>query len=149
MEGYDAVRTEVINWAVTTKSYDFESPYSFKRLFWWGVDVIAQSTVNGEVFPISYGRKITWGQAKLRTWGAAKAFTWGRGADISLVVDTVVPVAGSADRTFLKMLQGLRFRQINFRLFGTVDGKSSTSPTRIFGITVIADTKQKVVQQIT
>jgi hypothetical protein len=149
IEGYDAVRTETIPWAVTTKSYDFESPYTFKRLFWWGVDVIAQTTLTGEVFPISYGRKITWGEAKLRTWGAAKAFTWGRGADISNVVTTVVPVAGSADRTFVKMLQAIRFRQVNFRLSGSVNGKSSTSPVRIFGITAIADTKQKVVQQIT
>lgn len=149
VDGFDATRTESIYWSLVTKSYDFDSPYSFKKLYWWGVDCIAKSVVNATVYPISYGQKITWGQAKLRTWGDAKSFTWGRGSDLSIQVDSTLGIQGGTNRVFIKFQKALRFRQLNLRLNGTVDGKSSTSPMRIFSLLLIADSKQAVVKTIT
>jgi hypothetical protein len=148
-EAYDPTRTETFNWALVTKTYDFESPYTYKRLFWWGVDVIAKGAFVAQVFPISYGRRITWDQAKLRTWAQAKSFTWDRGADIAINVDTNMNISGSSDRTFVKLLKSLRFRQVNFKLSGTSNGKSDSSPMRIFAITIFVDSKEKVVAQVT
>lgn len=149
METFTAPRTETINWVLVTKSYDFEAPYTYKRLFWWGVDIISKSSLLAQVFPISYGRKITWAQARTRTWAQARAFTWARGADIAVNVDTSVSVTGTVDRTFIKLLKSLRFRQVNFKFSGTNQGNASTAPMRIFAITLFVDTKEKVVAKVT
>lgn len=148
VEGYDAVRTETIDYSLITKSYDFDSPYQYKKLSWWGADVQAKSLFKATLYPITYGRKITWGEAKLRTWGQAKAFTWARGADISISVESNRNVSGSVNRAFIKFLKATRFRQINFSITGTNTGTTSDGPMRIFAITAFVDAKQKVAQEI-
>jgi hypothetical protein len=149
VEGWDETRTEVMNWSLTTKTYDFQAPYSFKRLYLWGVDVISKSTIMGQVFPISYGHTATWNQAAAYTWDQAAGFTWDRFGSPVVSIDDTVVVQGTNNRTFVKMLKSLRYRQINFKVSGTLNNKLSTSPMRIFGITAFVDTKEGVVAKVT
>lgn len=148
IEAYTIDRTENFRFTVTSRTFDFETPHAYKRLFWWGADSIAKSSFTGVVFPISYGRKLTWNDAKLRTWNDAKAFTWARPADISIQIESPRTVSGSNNRTFVKFLKSLRFRQVNFQITGTTTSSLTTSPMRIFGFTIFVDAKAKVSQLI-
>ena len=147
-ESYTTDRTETMTFTVTSKTFDFDTPYTYKRLFWWGSDSIAKYTFTGVVFPISYGRKLTWADARSRTWAVARNFTWARPADISISVESPRTVSGSNNRTFVKFLKSLRFRQINFQITGSTTGNILTSPIRIFGFTVFVDAKAKVSQTV-
>ena len=147
-ESYESNRTENFHYSVTSKTYDFDAPYQYKRLFWWGGDMIAKAPFQATVFPISYGRKQTWSQAKLRTWTTAKSFTWSRPADISISIVSDRQVSGSGDRVFVKFLKSLRFRQANFRISGDTTSDLTTSPMRIFAFTIFVDAKAKVSQTV-
>lgn len=148
IEGYTTDREENFDFSVVSKTFDFDSPFTYKRMFWWGADTIANSQFTATVFPISYGRRLTWGEAKLRTWGAAKSFTWARPADITIREVSIRNAGGTRSRTFIKFLKGIRFRQVNFQLNGSTDSLSPRAPLRLFGITAFVDIKAKVSQTV-
>jgi hypothetical protein len=148
IEGYTIDRLENFNYSVVSKTYDFESPFTYKRLFWWGADMIAKSAFTATVFPISYGRKLTWREADLRTWRQAGSFTWARPADITIREVSLRNVGGTVNRTFVKFLKGLRFRQVNFKINGNTDSTLPNAPFRLFGITAFVDVKAKVSQTV-
>lgn len=148
-DDWETLRSETMDWSIVTKSYDFQSPYTFKKLYWWGVDAESQSSMLGQVFPIFYGHSITWSEARSYTWTQARAFTWARFGVQAVNVDTQTTVKGSSNRVFVKMMKALRYRQVAFKISGTLDGTSASSPMRIFGMTAFVDTKEKVVSQVT
>lgn len=124
--------------SIITKTYSFDVPYTFKRLFHWGVDVLAETPVQFKVIPTAYNVPVTWGQLKdTYTWSQLK--TWARPIDTSLdVTDSADSANPSNIRTYIKLLKSLRFRQISFKLSTTVDG------TKIFRLfTIIAFTSNK------
>lgn len=130
-----------------TKSYDFGPSYGFKRLFWWGVDLLAKTTINFKVSPTVYNTPTLWSQ--LIGVPGTSIQTWGRPLDVVLdVTDSSTMSNPSNYRTFVKLLKSLRFRQISFILESTVDGTTTTGPFRIFSLTAFVDAKQLVVEKV-
>lgn len=137
---------EIFDTRLTTKAYDFGPSYSFKRLNWWGVDILAQSNIRFKVSPVVYSTPITWGQ--LVGVAISTLQTWGRPLDVTLDVTDSASVSNPAGyRTFIKLLKALRFRQVQFILEADQDG-ASTEPLRIFSLTAFVDAKETVSKQV-
>lgn len=140
--------TEDMTCTIETKNYDYQSASKFKRLFWWGVDVIANVSLRVEARPVVFARTVTWGEARAYTWGQLK--TWGRLLDTDINVWEVIPVEGSAyGRKYVKATPvSLRFRQISFKVSGETKGDTTTAPLRIFNLTTFVKDKQQVSKKI-
>lgn len=132
---------------LVTKSYDFGPSYGFKRLFWWGVDILSKTPTTYKVSPLVYNTPVTWGQ--IGAVPISQLQTWGRPLDVSLDVTDSANTSNPSDyRTFIKLLKSLRFRQAFFTLESTVDGTTNTGPYRIFSLTAFVDSKQLVSKQV-
>lgn len=141
------VSDETFDVRLVTKAYDFGVSYGFKRLYWWGADLLSKSAVNFRVSPIAYNIPVTWGMLATKTW--ADYQTWGRPLDISIdVTDSAASANPAYYRTFIKLLKGLRFRQVQFTLESTSDGTTSTGPLRIFSLTSFVDNKELVTKKV-
>lgn len=133
--------------SLITKTYDYGVPYNFKRLHWWGVDILAKTVLSFGVHPTVYNTPVMWSQLKAFTWSQLK--TWARPIDVVLdVTDSASSTNPSGIRTFIKLLKSLRFRQISFKLTTTVDGTLATGPLRIFGMTAFTTSKELVSKKI-
>lgn len=142
----DAV-VEAFTTKIVTKSYDFGPSYSFKRLFWWGVDILSKALVSFKVTPVVYSTATTWGQLVGVPFSALG--TWGRPLEASIdVTDSISSSNPSSYRTFVKLLKSLRFRQVQFTLESTLDGTSQTGPLRIFSLTAFVDSRETVVKKV-
>ena len=133
--------------AVASKMYDYDTPYNFKRLHWWGVDLLSKKTVNVEVFPETFNTQITWDQLENMnlTWDqlTLNGSTWNRLADISVnVTDSYSMNYQNGVRSFIKWLKSLRFRKIVFRLSSEHDGSLYEGPLRIFTAMALVTNKQ-------
>lgn len=149
LDGYMSSRSEVINCSVTTKTYDFENSYTFKRLLWWGVDTLARNDVQGIVYPITYSKNATWGEMETLTWGDVQTHTWGQPLDPVISVENDISIHNAnSSRMLIKFLKSLRFRQINFKLHGTTASDTITGPLRFYNIIAFISTKQTVPKQI-
>ncbi len=145
----DGAAIETFDCSVVTKTYDFNVPYTFKRLFHWGVDLFSKTPVQFKVIPIAYSIPVTWGQLKTNhaKWSALK--TWGRVLDFSLDVTDSASTANPANvRTYIKLLKSLRFRQLAFKIVSTVDGSVNTGPLRVFSVTAFTSNKELVTKKI-
>lgn len=141
------VLNETFTARLVTKSYDFGPSYSFKRLFWWGVDILSKSTVNYKVTPTVYNSAVTWNQLLGVQFNDLQ--TWGRPLEVSLdVTDSASGSNPSNYRTFIKLLKSLRFRQISFTIESIVDGTDSTGPLRVFSLTAFIDAKELVTKKV-
>jgi hypothetical protein len=141
------VRNETYTARLVTKAYDYGPSYAFKRLFWWGADILAKSNTTFKVSPIVYGVPVTWGQLVGVPWTSLK--TWGSPLDISIDVTDSANISNpTGRRTFIKLLKSLRFRQVQFTIETSQDGSPSTGPLRIFSITAFVDAKETVVKKV-
>lgn len=138
---------EAMTCSIVTKNYDYDSSSRFKRLFYWGVDVIANVSLTLTVQPINYGRRATWDEVSTKTWD--ELFTWDQPLTPTFEVSEVVPVQGlSFSRKFVKAMKSLRFRQVAFRVEGSTDGDVLTAPLKIFSISTYISDKQTVSRRI-
>lgn len=139
--------SEPFTCTLITKTYNFDVPYTFKRLFHWGVDLFSKTVVNFYVIPTAYNVPISWGQLKTIKWSQLKS--WARPLDVSLdVTDSISGANPSNTRIYVKLLKSLRFRQVAFKLESSVTGSSSTGPLRIFSITAFVSNKELVSKKI-
>lgn len=134
---------------ILTKNYDFGDSHSYKRLAWWGIDVISVGTIVGTATPIIAQVQVFWSDLHGFTWGDLHLLTWNNilGNTVSSVVTNVVDPY-QAMRKFIKFLKALRFRQVNFQVTLLCDGSISQGPARIFTLTAIVGVKQAVVKQV-
>lgn len=148
-EGYFLADTENMTCTVVTKNYDFNLSYAFKRLFWWGTDVLSKVSLTALVTPVVYNIATTWGDLSTHTWGSLVGHTWQQPLSQSInVSDTATIINASGTRQFIKWLKSLRFRQINFTTSATLTGGSTDSPLRIFSHTAFVTNKEGVVKKI-
>ena len=133
---------------VVTKSFDFQVPYTWKRLAWWGVDIISKQDLSYTVHPITYHVGVTYNDLKSYTYANILGTYY---APITVSIDVTDSLAisnTSAARMFIKLLKSLRFRQIEFKVTGTTDGTSDTGPFRIYNIVAFVDNKAGVSKQV-
>jgi hypothetical protein len=141
------VKGETYTARLKTKNYDYGVSYGFKRLFWWGADLLSKTGVQFLVHPIAYSTNTTWGEVAQHYFFEYQ--TWGRPLDKSIdVSDSSVNSNVQGIRTFTKVLKGLRFRQVQFTLSSTLDGSTLTGPFRIFSLTSFVDNKEIVSKKV-
>lgn len=139
-----ASASESMTCTIRTKYFDFNSPNLFKRLHWWGVDVISQGVVSGTVTPVIYSFSVTWGDLASYTWGDLASFTWGQPLNTVPSVSDSISTSGSNGRRFLKFLKSIRFRNVYFDISIDTDGTVSKSPVKIFTVNPVITQKQQV-----
>src|SRR5207342_95486 len=98
-DGYTANDRETYTATVKTKVYSMNVPYTFKRLMWWGVDLLAKSNVISTAIPISYGVPVYWKDLPPRTWAQMAPGTWGAPLDVSITI---------SDNADIKNAKGVR-----------------------------------------
>lgn len=155
-DGYDATTEEEtdadtfdIECSILTKNYDLADSHHYKKLYWWGADIISVQTVVGVVNPITTETAITWDELSTKTWDEISTATWGAPlVTVSFSVETDVLDASTVGRKFIKFLKALRWRQINYQVTLMNNGTTVQGPCRLFSLTVIVGSKQTIVKQI-
>lgn len=153
--GYSASDTEnlastpvAITCSITTKNYDLANSYQYKKLNWWGADVVTNNSVTGTANPIIFGFTTTWDILSAFLWSSLTANTW-TSPTSSASVSTVVSASGSGTfRRFLKFPKALRYRQINFQVSFTTTGSLTDGPVKLFSLTIFSSTKETVTQAV-
>lgn len=136
---------------VTSKTYDFDVPHSYKVLFWWGIGVATSGRTTGTVTVPNAGQNLTYNQvqATYGSWAAAAnaGIKWSNNDKIvqATIIDYTL---GKYARKFLKLLKKLRFRQILFTVdFDVVtNAGASDAALRLYDITLFIKQKQTVVK---
>jgi len=135
------------------KTKNFDSAYGrryrifgfgqrYKRMHWWGADVVTNSSVTGTVTPIVTNFQVTWGMIKTTPWGSLN--TWQQPLPAIPPISTTWPAPGILAKHFCKFTQGVRYRQINFKIQLTTDGTLNTGPVHVFGILNVMEVHQVV-----
>lgn len=144
---------EYIECHVRTKSYDYKAPSVFKKLFWWGLDVLTKRRIEMEARPIGRTQTFTWGDLLAYTNTELEAGTWGNplsflNTSLSVVDETTPGTEISENgRFFVKAMKALRFRQISFIVEMTTLGDNATGPVKLFSIISYVQPKEKVVDK--
>lgn len=141
---------EIFQCVVQTKNFNYDQSSKYKRLFWWGADVVFRGQLVAVANPIVFSGSVTWGQLLTRTWGQLLAFTWAQPATPVLSVSTAINTTGTGStRKFIKLNKGLRFRQVNYQLTFSTDGSVSSAPVRLFSLTTFVALKETASQSVT
>lgn len=139
-----------IECTMTTKVFDFNAPHVFKRLMWWGVDLISDGNVVGIVNPVKQTNPVTWDVLSEYTWDQLNA--WDNLLEGAHSITTTVDDTFIIRRKFIKLLKSLRFRQASFSITLNSDGKiapeETLGPARVFSLSAIVGIKQTVVKQV-
>lgn len=134
---------------VKTKAYSFNVPYSFKRLMWWGIDLLARAPITVTAIPIAYGIPVKWNQLPPRKWLDMPPGTWGAPLDISISVGDSADIKNAlGKRMFVRFIKSLRFRQIQWVISSNLDATTATSPLQIYSVTAYIVNKQLVPAKI-
>lgn len=150
-DGFDTTTDEkdlsnsvTISCKAVTKNYDLAASHLFKRLFWWGADVLTSNSVTGAATPITAVFQSTWDELAFFTWDNLN--TWDYPLSVPTSVTTAVATGSGVLRKFVKFLKGLRFRQINFSVTLTSSGKNTDGPARLYSVTALVKTSATVTQ---
>lgn len=126
----------------TTKDYDMADPVRYKRLFWWGADVITGEPVTGSITPITLINSTTWDALNSEAW--ADLNTWNNPtASANTFQETIAGDDIANTNKLIKFGKSMRFRKANFSVQLETDG-SPTQPTKIFQFTAVVGIKQLV-----
>lgn len=155
-DGFDATTTEHetgiefdIECSILTKNYDLADSHHYKKLYWWGIDIVSVRTVLGVVNPITTETSVTWDELSTKTWDDISGATWNSPLlAVSFSVETEVQDASNVGRKFIKLLKALRWRQVNYEVKLMSNGSTVQGPCRLFSITVVIGSKQTIVKQI-
>lgn len=148
-DGYTLTDSESMACSVRTKTMDFNIGYAFKRLFWWGSDVLTKVSMGANVTPVAYTTQVTWNDLLAHNWGDLLGHSWQQPLSVTIDVSDSISISNaSGARQFLRWLKSLRFRQVNFSLNGTVTGISTDSPIRIFSLTAYVTNHENVPKKI-
>lgn len=130
----------------TTKDYDMADPVRYKRLFWWGIDVLTGEDVTGSITPITLVSSTSWDALNGETW--ADLNTWGNptmGATTFQETITGDDIANT--NKLIKFGKAMRFRKANFSVQLQTNG-TTTQATKIFQYVAIVGMKQLVSERI-
>jgi len=144
---------EVFKGRITTKTYDFDNPHSFKVIFWWGLSIATSGSTLSYIIIPNANKNRTWRSVRDQygTWPAAQAGqqTWASNADV-VITDTTLVSYGQYARKFYKLLKKMRFRQIYFKIEFDIVGNTITddSSIRVYDLTAFVKQKETVVKEV-
>lgn len=153
-DGYDATTVEtetatgnqVITCSLQTKNYDFADSHHFKKLMWWGADILTNQNVVGAASPIISSFRVTWEDLATLTWDELQ--TWAQPTTAPATETTNIVDSTSVMRKFVKFNKTLRFRQMYFYIQLENDGSTVQGPCRLFTLTAIVGSKATVGKQV-
>lgn len=128
----------------TSKDFDMGDPIRFKRLYWWGADVLSGNDITGSLLPITLDIAPTWNELQASvTYNSLE--TWGRPLTVANPTETII----AADNNFIisksvKFLKAVRFRKVNFSIKMLTDGSSNDGPCKLFSMIAVVRAKQVV-----
>lgn len=126
----------------TTKDYDMADPVRYKRLFWWGADLISGEEAVGSIEPITLINSVTWDSLNGELWSDLN--TWESPIlGSNSYMETVAGDDIANTNKLIKFGKALRFRKANFSVRLETDG-TPTQPTKIFQYVAIVGVKQLV-----
>jgi hypothetical protein len=134
--------------SITTKNYDISDSSHFKKLMWWGADLLTTQEILAYATPIVNSYKVTWYDLRNNTWNSLSGNTWAAPLLAPVTVPTDITTLTSVNRKFVKFRKALRFRQINFQVVLRGDGSPATGPARLFSLSAIVSAKQLVSKQV-
>jgi len=143
---------EVFQGKLTTKTYDFDAPHTFKVIFWWGIAVATSGKFSTSLIIPNARKNMTYSEAKTQysTWSAAANAkqAWASNTPV-IIAETVLPTLGRYARKFIKLLKKVRFRQVYFTISFDVisNGGIADASLRIYDLTVFIKHKEGVVKE--
>jgi hypothetical protein len=154
-DGYDAVTKEgtlgglvTIFSTLQTKNYDLADSHHFKKMMWWGADILTNQDIVGQAEPIVTSFQVTWADLVTKTWASISGNTWAAPLLTPAVVETDITILTSVSRKFVKFRKAMRFRQIHYTVTLKGDGSTATGPCRLFSMTAIIGSKETVSKQV-
>lgn len=146
---------EMIEAHILTKTYDYQAAAAFKRMFYWGVDMVSPRPIYAEARPVGKKNSLTWGDLEAFTHEELEQGTWENPlswrtrstAEISMT-DENIDVSENG-RFYVKLRKNLRFRQIAFYLKTKSWGNLDTGPSKIFAITTLVSPKKDTIDTVT
>lgn len=142
----EGVGTNTMYCIATTKDYDMANPIAYKRLFWWGADVLTGEDVLGSVVPITLVNSTAWSALTTETW--ADLNTWGNPVLSSLAFEELITGDDiTSTNKLIRFGKAMRFRKINFSIRLQTNG-STTQPTKIFQYIAIVAIMQRVSERV-
>lgn len=137
LEGYGNNKYDCV---LTTKDYDMADPLRFKKLFWWGADLLSGNDIIGDTTPITLVFDPTFEDIGNLT--LAELGTWEDPIDQLQGTITVIPGDGFFNTSkMVKFKKALRFRKVNFSLALNTNG-SASEPAKVFSVIAVVKTKQ-------
>lgn len=130
----------------TTKDYDMADPIRYKKLFWWGADVVTGQLVIGSITPITLISSLTWDALTTETWADLGSWESPLSGSVAFV-EVVLGDDIANTNKLIKFGKTLRFRKANFSIRMETDG-SPAQPTKLFQFTAVVGTKQLVSARI-
>jgi hypothetical protein len=131
---------------IKTKNYDFGLGYQYKKLKYWGADILTTRTVIGTASPITFGISVTWADVGIYTWD--ELGSWASPLITNPDIATNVEAVAGSLRRFIKFLKALRFRQVNFTVEMETNGSTLDGPCRLYTVTIFATPKQFTSKQV-
>ena len=148
------VSQESFNCFIITKTYDFELPFAYKVMFWWGMTIASSGAVTANVKIPNYGIDPSWNVWKQYQWqdlaiSGAHASTWSNATTIAYPT-VVQPDNNIFVRKFLKFNRKVRYRQAYFTVSTPVAPNTvADAVVRIYDMTVFVNKKEIVTYQTT
>lgn len=145
-DGYGSTGGEEITCTVQTKAFDFGSPDTWKRMFYWDADVFTARDVTGTATPIQLSNVYpTWDDMEAKTWDELEDGTWD--SILTKSPDIVTPIdypASTPFRVNVAFQKDMRFRRCAFKIQLTTDGTTATGPVRMVSLSVHAVLKKVI-----
>lgn len=146
---------EYIECSLLTKTYDYQAATSFKRLFYWGADLVTPRPILAEARPVGRKNTVTWGEMENYTWIQLRQGTWAnplswlnRSTKVVSTTSENLDVSENG-RFYVKLKKNLRFRQIAFYLKLTSLGNADTGPVKVFALTTLVSPKKDTIDTVT
>lgn len=149
-ESLNAVDSEEMTHTMQTGAFDLGEPGSWKRMFYWTVDIYTQNNVIGTATPIQAISSVpSWDSLEQVTWDDLENGTWDMPTEPNSDVTTTVTFTGAAPyRVNATFQKDMRFRRCAFKVVTTSNGTTGEGPVRISTIVVHAALKQSLPQII-
>ncbi|MGH7792371.1 MAG: hypothetical protein ACREOB_08675, partial [Thermodesulfobacteriota bacterium] len=139
---------DTITCTITTKDFDMADPVHFKKLFWWGADVVTGNAITGTVSAIVVAPSTTTWSQMTGIWSTqTQVWSFGAGAPAP-IVDTIIADGAYGLSKSVKFKKSMRFRKVRFNMQLVTRGLSTDGPAKLFSLIAIIATKQTVSKKV-
>lgn len=142
---------ELIICRAKTRGVDFGSPQTWKRLYWWGLDIKTYFDTIAVAIPSTKESKVYWGEidkysnSQLLKGTYRNPLSWlQRSVSVFNVHEPELDLSEDG-RFFKKLSKALRFQRISFEYETKTHGTASTGPAKLFSITPMVKDKRVVI----